>query len=103
MKMTGVDFTAWVIGLLFSAVVVGLLLHMIKSWFDQVRLSFQELKDVVKEMANSVTTLFNRSEADRIAVKDCQLKAAATYATKEELKQLEHQVDTLFQSRRKMN
>ena len=103
MKMTGVDFTAWVIGLLFSAVVVGLLLHMIKSWFDQVRSSFLELKDVVKDMAHSVTTLFNRSEADRIAIKDCQIHAAAKYATKEELKEVEQQVAILFQSKRKMN
>ena len=103
MKMTGVDFTAWVIGLLFSAVVVGLLLHMIKSWFDQVRSSFLELKDVVKGMAHSVTTLFNRSEADRIAIKDCQIHAAAKYATKDELKEVEQQVAILFQGKRKMN
>ena len=103
MKMTGVDFTAWVIGLLFSAVVVGLLLHMIKSWFDQVRSSFLELKDVVKEMAHSVTTLFNRSEVDRIAIKDCQIHAAAKYATKDELKEVEQQVAILFQGKRKIN
>jgi len=97
---TGVDFLAYIFGAVFTILIVGLLIHMIKGWFDSVKSLFLDLKASVDRMYDQVQSLFNRSEIDRLAIKDCQLNAAATYATKSELRILENQIQSILQHRR---
>lgn len=99
MPTTGIQALWWFFSIVFIVLILGLLLHMIKGWFDSVKTLFQGLKDEVEKMSAKITKLFERSEEDRLGIKDCQRHAAETYATKEDLKVIERQVGILFQRR----
>lgn len=85
---SALKFLVWAAGIFFTVVILGMLLTMIKGWFDSV-------KDEILKLSTLVSDLFQRSENDRLGIKDCQLEARKTYATKTELEAVEKRVSII--------
>lgn len=90
-----------------SIVILGLLVYFMKKWIEGIETRMkQALVDAGLAMQNSldnviksvdglkaeISTLFQRSETDRLARSQCQLEASKTYATIKSVKDIEKRV-----------
>jgi len=110
MPVTGIQLMWWIVSVFFVILILGLLLHMIKGWFDSLEKMFLALKIEFEKMSGLISKLFDRSETDRLEIKDCQRHCAETYATKtsvenitEKISQLERRHRTVDQDRQSKN
>lgn len=91
-----VDIMVWFAGAFFTIVILGLLVYLIKGWFEAIKKEFEKAVEAInasiKQLTAEIGRLFERSESDRLGRVECQRQAQATYATKTELTELEKRV-----------
>lgn len=88
-----------ILAAILACVVLAAMAYFMKNWLNGVKVSMENAVQSViaslDEIKKQMTTLFQRSEQDRIERGKCQLEAAKTYATIHQFHELESRVREL--------
>lgn len=88
-----------ILAAVITCVVLAAMFFFMKNWLNGVKASMEQAVQSVinslEEIKRQMTTLFQRSEKDRIEMGKCQLEAAKTYATIKQFHELETRIRDL--------